>query len=203
MIAGIQKHHCQLEDATIAPQSSHNAGAYRMGHIPKGHLGGKFLGRNPMHQQPVARPEPGSLEKIVKNDENGSDRDKSTDEIGPFRTSADPSADGRTPSEKSVKHDAGSKCNHQMPAGIRTVCNEAVSKFTEPVYQTSQSEDKAEAGILYTVLRSQHRHGEREVLTHEIEHRIAYHRADDNLPLPIVETLFGLHWSVVYYKNTL
>ena len=101
-----------------------------------------------MNQQPVARPEPGSLEEIVKNDETGIDRDKSTDEIGPFRTSADPSAYGRAPAEKSVKHDTGSQGDHQMPPGIRTVCNEAVSKFTEPLDQTSQSEATAEAGIL-------------------------------------------------------
>ena len=80
-----------------------------------------------------------------------------------------------------------------MPAGIRAVCYESVGKLTEPVYQATQSQNYTETGIFYTILGPQDRHSKREVLPHEIEHGISYHRADDDLPLPVVETPFCLH----------
>ena len=146
-----------------------------------------------MDQQSVAWPEPGPLEEVVQYYEHSSNSDQSPYEIRPLGTAAYPAADGGTPPEKGIQHHAGGKRYHKMPAGISTVCDESVRKLAEAVHQPSQCEDNTETGILDAIFRTQHGHRERKVLPHEIEHRVADHRADDDLPLPEIETPFGLH----------
>ena len=164
-----------------------------VGHIPERHLGSEFLGRYPIHQQPVARAEAGSLEKIVKDDEHCGYADERAHEVGAAGAAADPSADRGAPAEDGIEHHAGSQRNHQMPARIGSVGDETIGKLAESIDQSAQSQDKAEACILDAEFRTQHGHSERKVLTHEIKHRITDHRADDHPPLPIIETLFCLH----------
>ena len=59
-----------------------------------------------------------------------------------------------------------------------------------------QSKDYAEAGIGDPVFVAQSRHSKREILPHEIVHGIAYHRTDDDPPLPVAERMVCFHFTL-------
>ena len=77
--------------------------------------------------------------------------------------------------------------------GNGPVGDNAIHEFAQAIDNTHKAEDDTETSVGNPILLPQRRHGESEILPHEIEQGITDHRADDNLPLPVIETLLCLH----------
>ena len=66
------------------------------------------------------------------------------------------------------------------------VGEETVDKAGDTVDHTVQGQEKAQLGFAESEFRLQGRHDDTEILTHEIEQRIADHQDYQGLPLPVI-----------------
>ena len=149
-----------------------------------------------MSQQVVAWGESTPLEHIVQNKQDSHYGHHRIDEIRSRVTSCDKVTESVAPSEYQIQNHAYPKSECKVPSGIGTVRDYAVEKLRDTVYETYQSKDYAEARICDPVFVAQSRHGKREILPHEIVHGIAYHRTDDDPPLPVAERMVCFHFTL-------
>ena len=168
----------------VAAEDGNHGCSYRMGGVPDGRLCGEFLRRHPMGKQPIAGREAAALEYIVENQKDGHDHDHRVDEVGTGFVSGDHCAQFVRPAEEKVQQDTGAKADDKVPAGIDPVCDYTVQELGHSIDDPHKGKDYSEAGVGDSIFSTQGRHGEREILAHEIEHGVADHRADHHLPLP-------------------
>ena len=143
----------------------------------------------------VAGCEAATLEYLVDDVEHRHDGDESADEIGAFRNAGDEGGKLVCPAEQEVHGNAHTKPDDEVPAGIGTVAYDAVDQLGDTVDDTAGRYDGAELGLgNFRIDLLQQGYGKGEVLTHEVEHGVAYHRADDDSPLPVLEAVLGLFY---------
>ncbi len=135
----------------------------------------------------VAGRESAALEHIVEHEQRGHDDDHGADEFCTSGLARNHDGELVGPAEKQVEHRTGGEPDGQMPAGDGPVRDDAVHEFGDSVDDAHQAEDDTETCVRYPVLFPEGRHREGEVLAHEVEQRIAYHRTDDDPPLPVPE----------------
>ena len=107
------------------------------------------------------------------------------------RVAGDQGAELVAESEQEVDSHADGKTDDQVPARVGPVGKDSVQELGDTVDDACDREYDTEAGIGDAEFLLEERHGEREVLPDEIEHRIADHRADDHPPLPVFECVSG------------
>ena len=174
-----------------------------MAGVPDGHLRGQFLRWYPVHHQVIARSETAALEYIVQDQQDGHYGYHRIDEIRSAALSRDGVAEVSAPSENKVQDYAGRKTEREMPSWIGPVRNEAVDELRYSVDYANQRQDDTEVGIRDSIFSAEGRHCEGKVLPYEIEDGIAYHRADDDSPLPILEGFLCLHLVICLQRYDL
>ena len=146
-----------------------------------------------MDHQPVAGRETAALKDIVQHQEDSHDDDHGIDKVRPFGLSCQPMAEVGTETECVIQQRTDTQPDNQMPSGVGTVGNKAVDELRHTIDDAHQRKDNAETGVRDAIGFAQRGHGKGEVLAYEIEHGIAYHRTDDDSPLPVTEAVLGFH----------
>ena len=169
-----------------------------MGGIPHRSLRGKFLRRHPPGEEMVAGRESASLEHVIKHQQCGHDDNHGAHELSAPGLTGNEHGQFVGPAEKQVEHRTGGEPDGQMPAGDGPVRDDAVHEFGDSVDDAHQAEDDTETGVRDPILFPEGRHREGEVLAHEVEQRVAYHRTDDDPPLPVLECVLRLHTLLLF-----
>lgn len=180
----------ELPRRQIAAQKRCAEGADAVRGVPDAHLGGELLRRDPMHHKMVARGETASLENVVDDKQNGHHDDDAIDKVRTIFLTCDPMADDVAEAEDVVAEGTDAQAQHQMPAGIGAIGDNAVYELGDTVNYADKRQNYAETGIGNSVLGPEHRHGKGEVFPDKIKHRVTCHRADDYTPLPMSEGMF-------------
>ena len=149
--------------------------------------------RYPADHQVVARSEAATLEDLVDNVHRSHHYYHPPDESRSFSLAGNHYAYLVGKAQYDTGPDTDNQAQGKVPAGIGAVTEYSVDKFGDAVNQSSQGHYYTEAGIGDAIFLLKQRDGEGEVLANEVEHCVAYHRADDDAPLPVLESLFFLH----------
>ena len=167
--------------------------SHGVGTVPDRHLRGQFRGMDPMRKHAGTRREAHALEVLVQDNRHAHDQDEGLDEAGPILHPCDPRAEVGTETEGEVGNGTEYQTRGHYDAGADAVHDISVDETRETVNQRAGKENPAEALVRDTKFGRQTRHGQREVLTYEIEQGISHHRHQDGAPLPIFELLVCFH----------
>ena len=114
--------------------------------------------------------------------------------------------------EQQVADRAENESRHEETARIAAVAPNAVDEFRESVNHAVEREKQAEVGFRNAHLLVQIRHGDAQILAHEVEKRISEDAHRDGTEFPVFETPyllgghtgigrvrgFGLHRSIIF-----
>ena len=81
-----------------------------------------------------------------------------------------------------------------MPAGVGAVGDDTVDQFGNAIDDPDKRKDNAETGIGDAIFGGQGRHGKGKILADEVKHGVAYHRTDDDAPLPVSKGFVCFHF---------
>ena len=74
-----------------------------------------------------------------------------------------------------------------MPACIGAVTDNTIDEFGNTIDNTGNGKDGSKTRITDSILFIKQGNGKREIFSDKVKHGIAYHGADNNSPLPILE----------------
>ena len=195
---GIARHVRPQRPHDVTAENHHEARADRVRGIPHRHLRRQLRRRNPMGQQTRAGRESRTLQQPVDDPHDAHEEDHRVAELVARMLARDPVGDVLAESEREVGQRAQRQTDGHVPAGVHAVGQNAVGETRKAVDQAVQGEKDTEARLRNAEIGFQTGHGQRKVLAHEVEERIADHRRDDRTHLPILEALglFRCHFEM-------
>ena len=101
--------------------------------------------------------------------------------------------DTSNPSNEKGNRDNTPHCLVPLADGTNIIGNETVDELGYPIDDADKRENDSKTGVRDAICFTQCRHGKGKVLAHKIEHGIAYHGANYDSPLPMLEGVLCLH----------
>ena len=109
--------------------------------------------------------------------------------------SSDKIAEVNSESETEIGRCAEQKTYRHKDLGADLFHDETVNKAAEAIYQGTHSDDDSKAGVRDAVLCRKPWHRDGKILSYKIVDGVHYHRYDDGVPLPRLETSLFSHYS--------
>ena len=154
----------------IAAEDDGQSGADRVRGVPDRHLGRQPFGDDPVGHQPRAGRDAHALEPAVENPEDAQRQHRGAE------------------SEEQVADAAENESRDQKVACVAAVAPDAVDELRESVDQSVEREEEAEVGFRDAHLLVEIRHGDTQVLAHEIEERVTEDAHRHGAEFPVFET---------------
>ena len=182
----------------VTAEDHHQTGPDRMRGVPYRHLRGQLLGRNPVGQQAGARRESRTLQQAVDHPHHPHEKDHRVGELAAHVLARNPVRDILSESEGEVGQRTERKADGHVPAGVHPVGEDAVDKAREAVDQSVERQKDTQARFRDAQIGLETRHGQREILAHEVEKCVPDHCGDDRPRLPILKSfaLFRCHFGM-------
>ena len=159
-------------------------GADRVGAVPYRHLGSQFRGVDPVGEDPCAGRVAHALEILVEDDDHAHDPHEGLDQFRAVLDARDPGAEVGAEAEGEVGGGAQQQAQGHDDASPDAVYHIAVDEAREAVDERPGEDDPSEIRVRDPVFGREPRHGQREVLAHEVEQGVTGHGDQDCPDLP-------------------